>query len=79
MALFCSVLVFVFLVSHSQYTRYALGVGAAQEKPTCSSQLRFTYENHPEFQMLPTMGVVFVDLMKFGSLPVRSREVDLLD
>ena len=49
--------------------RYALGVGAGQEKPTCSSQLRFLYENHPDFQMLPTMGVTFVDLMKFASLP----------
>jgi hypothetical protein len=46
-----------------------LAVGAGQEKPTCSSQLRFAYENHPDFQMLPTMGVTFVNLMNFASLP----------
>lgn len=48
---------------------YALAVGAAQEKPTCPSELRFTYENHEAFAMLPTMGVTMVDLMGLSPLP----------
>ncbi len=55
--------------SQKDVALYALAVGAAQEKPTCGSQLRYTYENHPDFAMLPTMGVTFVDFMKFASLP----------
>jgi acyl dehydratase len=48
---------------------YALGIGAAEEKPTCPSELRFTYENAQNFSMFPTMGVTFVDLMNFSALP----------
>ena len=48
---------------------YALGVGAAAEHPTDSSQLRYTYENHPDFSMLPTMGVTFADIMVMFPLP----------
>jgi len=38
---------------------YALGVGVGQKNQTDSKQLKFTYENSPDFQVLPTMGVVF--------------------
>jgi len=36
---------------------YALGIGAAAD-PMDKSELRFVYENHPEFQAFPTLGVV---------------------
>jgi len=38
---------------------YALGVGESLENPLDDSALKFTYENHPEFAALPTMGVTF--------------------
>lgn len=37
---------------------YALGVGEARD-PLDDNSLRFTYENHPSFSALPTMGVLF--------------------
>eukprot|EP01118_Nematostelium_gracile_P006228 TRINITY_DN2009_c0_g1_i1.p1 TRINITY_DN2009_c0_g1~~TRINITY_DN2009_c0_g1_i1.p1 ORF type:complete len:186 (-),score=49.68 TRINITY_DN2009_c0_g1_i1:432-989(-) len=37
---------------------YALGVGEAKN-PWDDQSLKFTYENHPEFAALPTMGVLF--------------------
>jgi len=38
---------------------YALGIGEGAEDPTSDSSLQYTYENHPEFKALPTMGVLF--------------------
>jgi len=37
---------------------YALGVGEGED-PLDDTQLKFTYENHPEFQPLPTYAVCF--------------------
>ncbi|MFO7540690.1 MAG: MaoC/PaaZ C-terminal domain-containing protein, partial [Chloroflexota bacterium] len=37
---------------------YALSVGAGQQ-PTADSDLRFTYEFHPDFQPLPTFAAIF--------------------
>lgn len=50
---------------------YNLSVGAGQENPTCPNQLKFTYENSPEFCALPTIGVVMVKLLGLigGGLP----------
>ena len=42
---------------------YALAVGCGANDATSDSTLRFTYENHPKFSMLPTMGVTMTDLM----------------
>ena len=36
---------------------YALGIGAAADQMD-DKELKFTYENHPEFQVFPTFGVV---------------------
>ncbi len=42
-------------ITRNDVISYALAVGAAQEKPTCPSELRYTYENAEGFSMLPTM------------------------
>lgn len=38
---------------------YALGVGVGAGDPLSDEALQFTYENHPSFSTLPTMGVLF--------------------
>lgn len=38
---------------------YALGVGCGAVDPLADETLKFTYENHPNFSALPTMGVLF--------------------
>jgi len=38
---------------------YALGVGESFQDPLNDNSLKFTYENHPNFSALPTMGVLF--------------------
>jgi len=38
---------------------YALSIGVASNDATSDSALQFTYENHPQFKALPTMGVLF--------------------
>ena len=42
---------------------YALGVGAAKD-PLNKSDLKFVYENHDEFQTLPTLGIVSPSLSR---------------
>jgi len=47
-----------FEFSEREVISYALGVGEGTD-PMDDSQLKFVYENHPEFQPLPTMAVCF--------------------
>lgn len=37
---------------------YALSIGAAKNQLD-DKELSFVYENHPDFQALPTMGIIF--------------------
>lgn len=37
---------------------YALGVGVAIDNATCPGELKFVYENHPDFAPLPSFGVL---------------------
>jgi NAD(P)-dependent dehydrogenase (short-subunit alcohol dehydrogenase family)/acyl dehydratase/putative sterol carrier protein len=46
-----------FKYTEAEAILYALGVGAAAD-PLDARELKFTYENSPEFQVLPTFGVI---------------------
>ncbi len=44
---------------------YALGVGESHDDPLDDGALKFTYENHPNFSALPTMGIPYFEVHFF--------------